>query len=130
MGAHLKQGIQVRRDLCGIAHVQPGDGIALQDIGHRNRMHRRTGSVPGDIEQEDGEGARVELVVSEHVPAQARRRQQDPFGPDRSLGERRWNERMHIAPRALEVAVQLLRGFDLLATAKLVLEEMPAHLEP
>jgi hypothetical protein len=37
---------------------------------------------------------------------------------------------MHVAPRALEVAVQLLRGFDLLAAAKLVLEEVPADLKP
>src|SRR5688500_19716682 len=84
----------------------------------------------GDIDQEDREGARVELVVSEHIPAQARRGQQDPFGADRSLDERRRNERLHIAPRALEVAIQLLRGFDLLATAKLVLQDVPADLKP
>jgi hypothetical protein len=65
-------------------------------------------------------------VIAEHVAAQPRRGQQDPFGLDRTLDQRGRQQGLHVASGARDVVVELRRGLDLLADAELVLQHVAA----
>ncbi len=127
---HPEHRVQPRQDLPRVAVVRGGKRRLAQHVDHRDRMHRGTGAVAGDVDEVNRQVAAVEESIAEGIAAQARAWHEHPVGVDRPGRERRGKQRLDVLPRLLEVAIQLLRFLHFLADAPLVLEDMRAQLQP